>query len=128
MYWIPLFVQLVLGLLNKKKYEQIKLKQCEFFTLQIAVCFVTQEDELSSFRESIEAVDQNRPPLRAINGYSILDHLGTGAFGSVFKVRRMRCVCVASGLKRHLFQHTFWTTGAKADRPEPPGPEGGESP
>lgn len=45
-----------------------------------------QEDELNSLRESIEAVDQNRPPLKAINGYSILDHLGTGAFGSVFKV------------------------------------------
>uniref|UniRef100_A0A3B5ANH6 NIMA-related kinase 10 n=1 Tax=Stegastes partitus TaxID=144197 RepID=A0A3B5ANH6_9TELE len=39
-------------------------------------------------QENIEAVDQNRPPLRVINGYSILDHLGTGAFGSVFKVRK----------------------------------------
>lgn len=45
-----------------------------------------QEDEVNSLRESIEAVDQNRPPLKSINGYAILDHLGTGAFGSVFKV------------------------------------------
>lgn len=45
-----------------------------------------QEEELDSLRESIEAVDQNRPPLKVINGYSVLDHLGTGAFGSVFKV------------------------------------------
>lgn len=51
------------------------------------VCFVMQEEELDSLRESIETVDQNRPPLKVINGYSILDHLGTGAFGSVFKVR-----------------------------------------
>ncbi|CAB1333417.1 unnamed protein product [Coregonus sp. 'balchen'] len=47
-----------------------------------------KQEELDSLRESIEAVDQNRPPLRVINGYSILDHLGTGAFGSVFKVRK----------------------------------------
>ncbi|XP_029928077.1 serine/threonine-protein kinase Nek10 [Myripristis murdjan] len=46
------------------------------------------EEELDSLRESIEAADQNRPPLRVISGFSILDHLGTGAFGSVFKVRK----------------------------------------
>ncbi|XP_068179667.1 serine/threonine-protein kinase Nek10 [Antennarius striatus] len=46
------------------------------------------EEEMDSLRESIQAVDQNRPPLRVISGYSILDHLGTGAFGSVFKVRK----------------------------------------
>ncbi|XP_028985437.1 serine/threonine-protein kinase Nek10 isoform X2 [Betta splendens] len=55
--------------------------------LQSKVSLYT-EDELDCLRESIEAVDQNRPPLRVINGYSILDHLGTGAFGSVFKVRK----------------------------------------
>ncbi|XP_027142144.1 serine/threonine-protein kinase Nek10 [Larimichthys crocea] len=55
--------------------------------LQTKVSFYTEE-ELDSLRESIEAVDQNRPPLKVINGYSILDHLGTGAFGSVFKVRK----------------------------------------
>ncbi|XP_035528285.1 serine/threonine-protein kinase Nek10 [Morone saxatilis] len=55
--------------------------------LQTKVSLYTDE-ELDSLRESIEAVDQNRPPLKVINGYSILDHLGTGAFGSVFKVRK----------------------------------------
>ncbi|XP_041650215.1 serine/threonine-protein kinase Nek10 [Cheilinus undulatus] len=55
--------------------------------LQTKVSLYTEE-ELDSLRESIEAVDQNRPPLRVINGYFILDHLGTGAFGSVFKVRK----------------------------------------
>lgn len=49
--------------------------------------YVIQEEEVDSLKESIETVDQNRPPLKVINGYSILDHLGTGAFGSVFKVR-----------------------------------------
>ncbi|XP_068998031.1 serine/threonine-protein kinase Nek10 [Embiotoca jacksoni] len=55
--------------------------------LQTKVSLYTEE-ELDGLRESIEAVDQNRPPLRVINGYSILDHLGTGAFGSVFKVQK----------------------------------------
>ncbi|XP_024864461.2 serine/threonine-protein kinase Nek10 [Kryptolebias marmoratus] len=55
--------------------------------LQAAVSLYTAE-ELDSLRESIEALDQNQPPLRVINGYSILDHLGSGAFGSVFKVRK----------------------------------------
>ncbi|XP_029958129.1 serine/threonine-protein kinase Nek10 [Salarias fasciatus] len=55
--------------------------------LQTQISLYTEED-LDSLRESIEAVDQNRAPLRVISGYSILDHLGTGAFGSVFKVQR----------------------------------------
>ncbi|XP_050988014.1 serine/threonine-protein kinase Nek10 [Labeo rohita] len=46
------------------------------------------EEELDVLRESIETVNQNRPPLRVINGYAVLDHLGSGAFGSVFKVRK----------------------------------------
>lgn len=46
------------------------------------------EDELDVLRESIETVNQNRAPLRVINGYAVLDHLGSGAFGSVFKVRK----------------------------------------
>uniref|UniRef100_A0A9J7ZKI4 NIMA-related kinase 10 n=1 Tax=Cyprinus carpio carpio TaxID=630221 RepID=A0A9J7ZKI4_CYPCA len=44
------------------------------------------EDELDVLRESIETVNQNRAPLRVINGYAVLDHLGSGAFGSVFKM------------------------------------------
>uniref|UniRef100_A0A4W4DZA4 Protein kinase domain-containing protein n=1 Tax=Electrophorus electricus TaxID=8005 RepID=A0A4W4DZA4_ELEEL len=45
-------------------------------------------EELDGLREKIEAVNQNRTPLKIINGYSILHHLGSGAFGSVFKVRK----------------------------------------
>ncbi|KAJ8415933.1 hypothetical protein AAFF_G00404900 [Aldrovandia affinis] len=47
---------------------------------------VVEDDELSSLKESIETANQNRAPLKVINGYAILDHLGSGAFGSVFKV------------------------------------------
>lgn len=46
-----------------------------------------QTEELDGLKERIEAVNQNRPPLKVINGYSILDPLGSGAFGSVFKVK-----------------------------------------
>uniref|UniRef100_A0AAX7U6V1 Protein kinase domain-containing protein n=1 Tax=Astatotilapia calliptera TaxID=8154 RepID=A0AAX7U6V1_ASTCA len=53
--------------------------------LQTKVSLYTKE-ELDNLREGIETVDQNRPPLRVISGYSVLDHLGTGAFGSVFKM------------------------------------------
>ncbi|KAK5600366.1 hypothetical protein CRENBAI_025249 [Crenichthys baileyi] len=55
--------------------------------LQTQVSLYTEE-ELNSLRQNIEALDQNRPPLRVIGGYSILDHLGSGAFGSVFKVQK----------------------------------------
>ncbi|XP_035261278.1 serine/threonine-protein kinase Nek10 isoform X2 [Anguilla anguilla] len=46
------------------------------------------DEELSSLKEGIETVNQNRAPLKVINGYAVLDHLGSGAFGSVFKVRK----------------------------------------
>ncbi|CAM4696395.1 unnamed protein product [Leuciscus chuanchicus] len=55
--------------------------------LQEKITLLTEE-ELDVLRESIETVNQNRPPLRVINGYAVLDHLGSGAFGSVFKVRK----------------------------------------
>ncbi|XP_061101244.1 serine/threonine-protein kinase Nek10 [Conger conger] len=56
-------------------------------TLQKKVSLLPEE-ELSSLKEGIETVNQNRTPLKVINGYAILDHLGSGAFGSVFKVRK----------------------------------------
>lgn len=50
-----------------------------------------QEEELKSLRESIEAVNLHRSPLKVINGYAVLDHLGSGAFGSVYKVGASCC-------------------------------------
>ncbi|KAM9782542.1 serine/threonine-protein kinase Nek10 [Neosynchiropus ocellatus] len=58
--------------------------------LQTRISLCTEGD-LEVLRESIETLDQNRPAIRVINGYSVLDHLGTGAFGSVFKVQKQSC-------------------------------------
>ncbi|XP_051921819.1 serine/threonine-protein kinase Nek10 isoform X1 [Hippocampus zosterae] len=60
-------------------YEGLQIKVSQY-----------SEEELESLRESIMAADHNRPALRLINGYAVLDHLGTGAFGSVLKVQKQR--------------------------------------
>uniref|UniRef100_A0A8C0G1K3 Serine/threonine-protein kinase Nek10 n=1 Tax=Chelonoidis abingdonii TaxID=106734 RepID=A0A8C0G1K3_CHEAB len=46
------------------------------------------EDELKQIAESIESINQNKAPSKYIGNYAILDHLGSGAFGSVYKVRK----------------------------------------
>ncbi|MCJ8745494.1 hypothetical protein PDJAM_G00130730 [Pangasius djambal] len=58
-----------------------------YVPLQERISMLSTE-ELDGLKERIEVVNQNRPPLKVINGYSILDPLGSGAFGSVFKVRK----------------------------------------
>uniref|UniRef100_A0A8C3CEF1 NIMA related kinase 10 n=1 Tax=Cairina moschata TaxID=8855 RepID=A0A8C3CEF1_CAIMO len=47
-----------------------------------------KEDELKQIAESIESINQNKAPARHIGNYAILEHLGSGAFGSVYKVRK----------------------------------------
>lgn len=47
-----------------------------------------KEDELKQIAESIESVNQNKAPTKHIGNYAILEHLGSGAFGSVYKVRK----------------------------------------
>uniref|UniRef100_UPI00398F423F serine/threonine-protein kinase Nek10 isoform X3 n=1 Tax=Pristiophorus japonicus TaxID=55135 RepID=UPI00398F423F len=45
-------------------------------------------DELKQITENIEGVNQNKAPTKFIGNYAILDYLGSGAFGNVFKVRK----------------------------------------
>ncbi|XP_065255134.1 serine/threonine-protein kinase Nek10 isoform X2 [Emys orbicularis] len=44
------------------------------------------EDELKQIAENIESINQNKAPSKYIGNYAILDHLGSGAFGSVYKL------------------------------------------
>uniref|UniRef100_A0A663EXS5 Serine/threonine-protein kinase Nek10 n=1 Tax=Aquila chrysaetos chrysaetos TaxID=223781 RepID=A0A663EXS5_AQUCH len=47
-----------------------------------------KEDELKQIAENIESMNQNKAPTKLIGNYAILEHLGSGAFGSVYKVRK----------------------------------------
>ncbi|XP_054408448.2 serine/threonine-protein kinase Nek10 isoform X20 [Pongo abelii] len=44
------------------------------------------EDELKQIAENIESINQNKAPSKYIGNYAILDHLGSGAFGCVYKL------------------------------------------
>lgn len=40
---------------------------------------------------NIEGIDQNKAPIFSIGGYAVLELLGSGAFGSVYKVSMYVC-------------------------------------
>ncbi|XP_039199659.1 serine/threonine-protein kinase Nek10 isoform X14 [Crotalus tigris] len=44
------------------------------------------EDEVKQIAENIENINQNKAPMKYIGNYAVLDHLGSGAFGSVYKL------------------------------------------
>ncbi|KAM6176999.1 serine/threonine-protein kinase Nek10 isoform 7-T7 [Erethizon dorsatum] len=44
------------------------------------------EDELKQIAENIESINQNKAPSKYIGNYAILDYLGSGAFGCVYKL------------------------------------------
>ena len=48
---------------------------------------LTQEDDLDEMRHRVQLINQNKPPTSYIQQYAVYEHLGTGAFGSVYKVR-----------------------------------------
>ncbi|XP_050190229.1 uncharacterized protein LOC126649908 [Myiozetetes cayanensis] len=54
---------------------------------KISACF-QKGHVLKQIAESIESMNQNKAPTKHIGNYAILEHLGSGAFGNVYKVRK----------------------------------------
>lgn len=50
--------------------------------------YLIQDSELSDLRESIETTNQQREITQFIEDYAVLEQLGSGAFGSVCKVKK----------------------------------------
>ena len=42
-------------------------------------------------QNSMAAIDHNKAPIFSIEGYAVLELLGSGAFGSVYKVKMADC-------------------------------------
>ena len=55
---------------------------------QVLINFIFQMDAIDEINESIQAIDQNKPPSHYIGDYAVLDLLGAGAFGSVYRVKK----------------------------------------
>ncbi|XP_077978280.1 serine/threonine-protein kinase Nek10-like [Glandiceps talaboti] len=45
-------------------------------------------DNLQEIKERFEDTNQNKEPTHSIGSYAVYEHLGTGAFGSVYKVKK----------------------------------------
>ncbi|XP_041478407.1 serine/threonine-protein kinase Nek10-like isoform X1 [Lytechinus variegatus] len=45
-------------------------------------------DLLDTIKVNFEETNQNKEPTQSISGYLVYEHLGTGAFGSVYKVKK----------------------------------------
>lgn len=46
------------------------------------------QDTLEEITTSIASLNQNKSPTHYIGNYAVIEHLGSGAFGSVFKVKK----------------------------------------
>ncbi len=49
---------------------------------------MSQEDTLDDILEAIQSANQNRAATSFIGDYAVLELLGSGGFGSVFKVKK----------------------------------------
>ena len=48
--------------------------------------YFIQEEDISIIKSNIEATNKRRAPNRTVGSYVVLELLGSGAFGSVYKV------------------------------------------
>ena len=51
-----------------------------------AILLSNQEAEKEVMIDNIKALDRSNEPLTSIGGYSVMEYLGQGAFGVVYKV------------------------------------------
>ena len=49
-----------------------------------------QESERDVLQTNVEKINQNKDPLSTIGGYAVVELLGSGAFGSVYKVHKIQ--------------------------------------
>ena len=57
-------------------------------SISVRMNLVLQVDTIEDIREHIQGINQSRTPNHYIGEYAVFELLGTGAFGSVYKVRR----------------------------------------
>ena len=50
------------------------------------VLFSHKEEDISVIKDNILATNQNKAPSHSVGSYEVLELLGSGAFGSVYKV------------------------------------------
>ena len=82
----------------------LPVRSCYSILSSFHGCFVcVQESERAVIQANIEAANHNRAPIFSIAGYAVLELLGSGAFGSVYKVNTLPYdvyTCMESVLSR----------------------------
>ena len=62
--------------------------------------YLYQEDNLDEILDGIRSTNQNKAPKSFIGDYAVLELLGTGGFGSVYKVKKKKIRPIFSGHER----------------------------
>ena len=48
-----------------------------------------QDEKIDEIQINVQTVNQNKEPISFIQQYAVYEHLGSGAFGSVYKVKKV---------------------------------------